>query len=315
MREHPLYVFEEDGKSFDKIQLTGEEAQLILDERGFENQRVRDINHVLDLQTMMDNGDWKGETLLTFAKNGDGRIHLVDGQHRLAAFVEHARKQDDDTTMGFLINVVDDVPFEVYAHLDAMQKKRPAAVVAEALGLSVHRDLLKVCLSAAAYAMRYSGFTLKRKIGERNASGNVPYRNRRQYLEMRKSALERAGKLLDLQGGGDAARAIKKYLTQSRVLPVVLETLNAESDEGFDFWTGVIVATDNSSAVQGNLQTCLMQGFGKVHPASVSFRARMCASAWNNRNGTFKVSRAEKPDGVTIKGAKIDGRDVVVAAK
>ncbi len=325
---HVLYPFQEGQEQSGDVTLTREMADEIVSLRGFEKQRVADAVHIANLKTMMDDGDWFGPSTLTFARNSDGALWLVDGQHRLRAFVEHARARDyeegaEPTRMDWHVQVVPGDPAEAYAALDSVARNRSGAVIGEALRLPVPPRLLRVALAAAGKALAYSGLSIKTTITERSDAGRekqrevahkIPIRLSRGYVASREAAFATMGELM----AGRAAtgeREIGKFLSQARVLPVCLETLHAAPEEARAFWQAVITGKDDDKwQVIPELRLAIRQGHRQPVPGAASFRARMAASGWNARNGgVFKVVRKlEKPDPVPIAKAEIDGRPVKV---
>ena len=328
---HVLYPFQEGQERSGNISLTRATAEQIVDLMGFERQRVADAVHIANLKTMMDDDDWFGPSTLTFARNGGGALWLVDGQHRLRAFVEHARARDygqepgaEPTRMAWHIEVVPGEPAEAYAALDSVARNRSGAVIGEALRLPVPPRLLRVALAAAGKALAYSGLEIKTNITEKNDTGRekqrevahkIPIRLSRAYIASRESAFAAMGEIMAAGKASTETRRVAKYLSQARVLPVCLETLNAAPDEARTFWQAVVTGKDADKwDLMPDLRSAIDSGHKQPVPGAVSFRARMAASGWNARNGgTFKVVRKlDRPDPVPIAQAEIDGRPVKV---
>ena len=325
---HVLYPFQEEDRRSGNVTLTRETAFAIVEDMGFERQRHADLSHVANLKEQMDAGDWFPPSTLTFAINGDGRLWLVDGQHRLRAFVEHARARDmaagDDaepTAMAWHVEVVDGSPAEAYAALDSVARNRSGAVIGEALALPVPPRLLRVAISAAAKALAYSGLkaeeTFPAPPGRKTPKvvrKRMPIRLSRDYINSRKAAYAAMGEVL-ADAGPKGERDVAGHLARARVLPVCLETLHAVPEEADAFWRAIVTGqdTDGRWPVVQELRMALAEGDTRKTYGAVSFRARMCAAAWNARaGGAFIVTRTAQPAAVEVQGAEIDGRKVRV---
>ena len=135
------------------INLTREEAQLIVDYHGFEHQRDLDWGHIAHLADLMHNDEFLGISQLSFAVNGDGLLRLVDGNHRLHAAIEYWAKSDNDEVIPFTAQVLAQSPSEAYAQLDSAVKVRSSAVIGTALQLPVPKNILRPALSISKYAL------------------------------------------------------------------------------------------------------------------------------------------------------------------
>ena len=315
MSNDPITAIETSGDKSGVIAIDSAQAHILLNERYFEGQRVADLPHVANIADLMESGEWVGASMLTFAKNGDGRLKLVDGQHRLRGFTEYCRRSDEDPKMDFSIQVVAESPSEAYALLDSMQKKRPASVIGKALSLAVPENLLKNALSAAAYALLYAGHSVIQQVGEeqKNVKAAVPYRIRRNYVDARREAFRILGDevLKDLR---QADNKVRSALTTPRVMPICLETIAASGAEAQRFWRGV-VSNNDPNQIQSILREALLQSIPSGRPYAASHKARMAAQGWNARNKdkmSVTMSREKKPDSVDLEHAVYDGKPIQV---
>lgn len=335
-KSFPLYPFQEEGKTEGIVTLTGAEADIIANEMGFEKQRVADHAHIANLMTYMQDGNWISPSLLTFARNGDEKLWLVDGQHRLRAFEEYAYRIDQEAgenaepmTMRFQVVVTDAHPQEAYAALDSVARTRNSGVIGEALQLNVPPRLLPAALPAAGKALLYAGVDVSESIAtlkqgkHRKAKAvtkRVPIRLCRDYITNRVDAFAAMGRVLD-SAVGEERKKVAKYLVQARVLPVCLETLHAEPAEAEAFWTAIVTGDPHPEGlwewqVIGDLRIALVEGDERSkQSARASYRARTCANAWNARSqGHFKTTRTGTPEDVPVHGATYDNRQVCVLA-
>ena len=183
------------------------EATHIYKHMGFEDQRALDAKHVATLVDLMNNGEFLGRSQISMASNGDGGLHLVDGQHRLAAFAD-----SDLDSMEWSLRVIrDNRPDAAYAYLDATTKKRPGTVVGDALGF-------KDCPSQSITA---AGFSLEYQIpkGYRLPFGNtktVPLRDKIKYVREHRGELARIKTLIDQAVDGKTIRPPSRRARCSR---------------------------------------------------------------------------------------------------
>ena len=240
MRIPALEPFENGEQSLGVVTLEGRDSLVIAEQMAFEHQRDQDFKHIGNLADVLDHGEWVGKSLLLFARDIEGRLWLIDGQHRLRAHAEYARRSNSAAEHEWVVQVVSDIPpEEAYARLDAMQKKRPAAVVARALQLKVPAFLIKTCLSAAAYGIRYrSKADDKTEVAGSKVVIDTPYRDRRDYIHERHSAFEAAGKIMFGLSANDSR--VRAAVASARILPICIETIMTSAEKATSFWRGVL---------------------------------------------------------------------------
>ena len=265
----PIAELEKSGEKITTITVTDEIARLILTERNFENQRDMDPVHVANIADVMQSGEWIGKSMLTFARNGDGILRQVDGQHRLRGFLEYARRSEDTPTMDFTIQVIDEDMREAYAQLDSLAKKRASNVIGAALQLPVPGVLLKNALSAASWALRYTAYSRETEleIGERivKKTTMVPYRECRRYIGERRDAFQRLGEEV-LAGMKTKDSVVKTVLRSPRVMPVCIETLHLGGEEAAEFWQprGRRIGSNRAPHVEGAIHIEAARGPARV---------------------------------------------------
>ena len=209
-------------------------AELLDADSVYENQRALDLKHVADLADVMKQGEWLPEAAtLMFALNGDGRLRLVDGQHRLNAYRVGL---EDESVEPFIwaMQVVTGDASTVYGRLDALAKKRTASVVANTVGLHEGmQSLISVCFSAANFGMIYlnggaSAYTYQRIPGAKPQPRTVPYRDRERWVKDRLAQFLTVAGLM--QKVPAVYRAARTVLRNARVLPLMVETLRYDSE-------------------------------------------------------------------------------------
>ena len=285
------------------VSLRGAEALVIADQHGFERQRDVDQKHVGNLADVIEHDEWVGRSMLLFAKNGDGRMWLIDGQHRLRAHAEHAKRTNSASAREWIVQVVTGEPREAYARMDAMQKKRPAGIVAAALGLQVPTQLIKTCLSAAAYAIRYQeATTTKTEVLGSSVVLDVPYRDRREYVASRDAAFRKVGECISGLTAND--NRVRSALTSARIMPILLETI-AKEGSAFDFWRQALTGKTECDAA-GYVRDRMLEpaAAGSKNPALVKPFA--AARGWNAFLDESKPTRPTKlPKSLSVNGTNL----------
>ena len=283
-----LFVWPE-GETVKNIDIDDAMADEILRKANFENNRLADNSHIDDLADMMVNGQWVGRTKLTIAMDGDGVPHLVDGQHRLRAFRAAVLRGMEDPMPVTLELITDFAPKEAYALLDSAQKKRPPAVIAVALELPVTNvHLLRACLSAGKWALKYADMTVTRTLGVYDQDGSareiemkdrVSFRGAaREYVMDRQKEFAALGAIMDAAKPRD--RRICAILRGARVLPVVLETLAASPPLANKLWSDVVHGVGVGELATSTREKLLERAPERT-PRAVSEKARFAAVAWN----------------------------------
>ena len=250
------------------------EAAHIHSTMGFEHQRLLDPGHQAALVDLMNNGEFLDGSQITMAVNGDGVLHLVDGQHRLAAF-----SSSDIESMEWAVRVIrDGRPDAAYAYLDATTKKRPGTVIGEALGFS---DCPTQAVTAAGFALEYQIPKGYRLPGDTKA---VPLRDKIKYVREHRGVFSRIRLLIDqaVQGGTMTKRQ-GRMLSAARSLPVIVETF--ETHGGVKYWDDFFAGSIPMAAeVYERLQ-------GKPAKGPATWASRVLSCAWNDRDkDTFKVA-------------------------
>lgn len=329
---NPLYRFQEQGEATGVVELTAKDAARIVEHMGFEHQRSADNTHIANLKNYMEDGEWIEPSNIVFSTNGDGRLRLVDGQHRLRAFIEYATDCDlrasdsaDPTMFKWAVTVTDANPANAYAALDSVGRNRSSAVIGEALGLAVPDTLMGAALPSARKALAYMGVENPAKVhgvkdGVRDESkvkqvhALIPMSAVRDYLASRGAAYTAMGRAVAEIVGRDQ-RAVAAKLKQVRQLPVCIETIHAFGDEAEEYWSAVIKGSTrderwhNIAEVRG----LLLAGHPKPKaPGSVSYRARMCARGWMMRAEEKKVDQPKIRKDVELEGCAYNGRPFTI---
>ena len=330
---NPLYRFQEQGETSGVVELTAKDAARIVEHMGFERQRNADRRHIANLKNYMDDGEWIEPSNLIFSANGDGRLRLVDGQHRLRAFIEHATDCDlraadgaDPTRFKWSVTVTDANPANAYAALDSVGRVRPAKVIGDALRLAVPDTLMGQALPSARKALAYMGVdntvtVYGVKDGARDDKGKpmhalIPMSAVRDYLAARGAAYTAMGKVVANPAGRDERSVVGK-MKQARVLPICIETIHAFGEEAEEYWSAVVKGSARGGRWPNvaEVRVLLLTGHPKPKsPGSASYRAIMCARGWMMRAEEKKVDQPKMRKDVDLEGCSYNGRPFTIQA-
>ena len=302
----------ESGEAVGVVELSGLDAYRIAEE-GFERQRHADKGHVAALADLMEHDEWHGSSMLLFCRQ-NGKIVLVDGQHRLRAYHESVARGAPERV--WVAQIVEGIPEDVYASLDALQKKRPNSVVGEALGFDgLNPRLVRSCMGIANQALAYRieepGFPvpeLETMAGK--ARMQHPQRDRRAYVNSRYGAFRALSGAVDVKTDRAGARTRSVLLTV-RVGPIVVETLHHEPDTALPFWSSVVSGTHPDGMIPDQAQQvrdiCLLA----IPPRATRpalYKAREIARQWNMHYKPGSSKRRPNPS----KPYKVLGTDIAV---
>ena len=262
--------------------LNREDVAGMLDgDAAYENQRVLDLKHVADLVDVMQQGEWLPEAAtLMFAVNGDDRLRLVDGQHRLNAY-RQALEDESVEPFEWAMQVVKGDASTVYGRLDALAKKRTASVVANTVGLHEGmQSLVGVCFSAANFGIIYrnggvSPYTYQRIPGAKPQPRTVPYRERETWVKDRLAEFLTAAGLM--QKVPAVFRPVRTVLRNARILPLMVETLR--HDDGAEARWRDLLHNGEPSDLLAIVTTKRKDETGSAH-----LRPRRIAAAWDKQS-------------------------------
>ena len=139
-----------DGSLF-PLSLDPSDANELVNMAAYSGQRSLSRSLVAELGALMRAGRRVPFSLLTLAYH-QGRLFLLDGQHRLQAL---ASIGGDAPRLDWAVRVFREPPDRIYALLDTVARVRPAAVRMAAMGVDLERRMLGVCNAAAAFMLQH----------------------------------------------------------------------------------------------------------------------------------------------------------------
>lgn len=251
-------------------------ADRILKELNFPGQRTIDSRRVYGHSHAIVKGDWMESYPIHFAALPDGRIWLVDGQHRLTSIA------NAPAPVSITVRIVDmeseKEARSFYAGFDGKGSVRTnvqildAVGIAEALGLS--QRMTRAVYEAAPLLMN----GLEPLYGSENMKKNPSM-----YLQSNRLALvtewAKQAKEYEVMTKS-AGKVMYEKLRKTGPVSVALYTLRHQPARAKEFWSGV---ANNDGLRRGDPRHTLIQDFGTrdIGTGSVRQRVQQSVLAWN----------------------------------
>lgn len=280
-------------------------AQSILDELNFPGQRVIDSRRVFGHRHAIIKGDWMESYPIHFAALPDGRMWLVDGQHRLAAIAEGIE------SVRVAVRVVD-VESEqearsFYAGFDGKGSVRTnvqildAVELAKSIGMS--NRMTRATYEAAPLLL--NGLEPLAGVVQMRANPGI-------YLQSNRLAAVTAWADQALQYEAaikSAGVTLSEKLRQTGPVSVGLYTLRHQPAKAREFWKGV---ADNDGLRKGDPRHTLVQDLlaRSMNTGSVRQRVQQSALAWNAffTGRDLKIIKCVVGATITLAGTPLDGK-------
>ena len=299
------HLAEREGGHVEMISLSGLEALEIASTMSFERQRHADAKHIAELADMIRHGEWVGSSMIVMARNGDGKLRLVDGQHRLRALYDAGVEE-----MPFVVQLIDGDAAEAYARLDAKQKVRSGSVVADALGYGSRfsSQVTRALFSVVSWAMTFEGthpgkaqVNLRhpndpKAVKNRTVRPSIPHRDLRAWIDD-EPALDIYNNIVS--GADNLYTKTKRSMLSGRCGAVVVLTLKGSPDLATEFWADTV--RSGASGIPEWMRTKLGEGIPSAVARAHSYKGRIATGGWN----AFVQDRS--PKAVPVDGAKIVG--------
>ena len=252
-------------------------AKFMLERLNFPHQRVVDASRVFTHQHALRSGDWMEGHAITFVDLPDGRIWLVDGQHRLTAISQW------DSAVPVTIRLVqvesEKEARHFYAGFDQKTSVRTNMQIIDAVGVAEESGLSRPMSEAVFEASTLLANGLEPVAG----SANVRQHKDLFLPSVRMAAIaEWAQEARQYEAAIAPAKAmLRRKLMLSGVVAVALYTLRHQPAKALEFWAGAakndrLASTDPRAALIADLLT------RKVSTGSVRQRVQQPAVAWNS---------------------------------
>lgn len=278
-------------------------AQRIIDESNFEGQRKVKDGRVQERVQDIEHGRWKPQVCaITFAETPDGKVYLINGQHRCHAISQSGRKVDNAVT---IIPVADLAEVRrLYALFDTPESKRSDSEMLEGAGVG---DALG--LKTRTTAALFKALTLLRNNLEPVAGAAI-----------NNTAKSRNGRLEDIGDWVAEARLFEslvahadyfllKKMQNSAAMAVSIYLLRHRRKEAIEFIRGI---AENDGLRKSDPRARLIADFSNRSLAHGSLRQgiQQVVVAWNAFYEGRDLSIIKCVDGapIVIKGTPKGGR-------
>jgi hypothetical protein len=256
-----------------RIMVTPEVAQQIIDRFNYVNQRKVSAQHVAKLASEMTAGAWTPGSQIAFGITPDQRVHLVNGQHRLAAVIHSGVPIEFQL---LLVPCADDRELRaLYHRFDAVQRKRGAETIVTSTGIAAHLGISKTVANGAYRAGVAIELNLRHVVGA----------NRPPHLGTPDGQLAAIGPWWDTVQQYAAildkcdSPLMRRRLADASIMAVALVTLKHQPVKASQFWGGV---AQNDGLPKGDPRRTLYIALSerRVHGFEGATMV-LCSHAWN----------------------------------
>ena len=281
-------------------------AKRILDELNFPGQRTIDSRRVYGHSHAIVKGDWIESYPIHFAALPDGRIWLVDGQHRLTAIADALAPVS--VTIRIVEMETEKEARNFYAGFDGKGSVRTnvqildAVGIADALGLS--QRMTRAVYEAAPLLMN----------GLEPLTGSVNMKkNPSMYLQSNRLALVTGWAKQATEYDAitkKSGKGLYEKLRKTGPVAVALYTLRHQPARAKEFWSGL---ANNDGLRRGDPRNTLIQDFATRDIGSGSVRQRVQQSvlAWNAfcEGRDLKIIKCITGAPIIVWGTPLNGKD------
>ena len=280
-------------------------ATRILDELNFPGQRGIDSRRVFGHSHAIAKGDWMESYSLHFASLPDGRIWLVDGQHRLTA-ISH-----QDAAVPVTVRIIEMESEKAarifYAGFDGKASVRTNVQILDAVGISGELGLSSRMTRAVYEAAPLLLNNLEPLSGSANMKTNPKI-----FLQSARMAavVEWAKQAHDYEEiTKNAGKGLYEKLRKTGPCAVALYTLRHQPARAREFWKGI---AENDGLRRGDPRHTLIQDLMARDMGSGSVRQRVQQStlAWNAfcEGRDLKIIKCVTGSPLCVWGTPINGK-------
>ena len=244
-----------------QLDLTPQEAGEIAYRAQYPGQRPVSAVALANLRALMERGRWAPLELLSIATDGENRLFLVDGQHRLKA---QAGLRDPKHSISWAVRYLEGTPSDVYAELDTVARARPHAVRLAAMGVTLGDRMLGLASPAAAFLLQHAS-------NRATDAGTILLTERDDFVLANVDTFRLVDELIP-QINDDYAHG----LYNPPVVALFFATLQLAGQEASKFWVNVFHAQN-----QGWQKVRNKVLLGRPDKAPTTFFSRLLAIAWN----------------------------------
>lgn len=282
-----------------------EMARRMLDETNFSGQRKIDQSQVDTYAEMMRIKVWLSGGQIAFGRL-DETLHLVNGQHRLAAVAQC------DIPQEFQVLVVEcnDIEHlrELYWRFDAVMRPRTTQQLLGSTGLAETHKVSRSMAVAVYQAMAFVTNDMRSPVGGHKA----PPKNR--IIDLRLHACEDWWSQARTYEGllEKCQTALRSKLFSGSIVAIALVTLKHQLADAIKFWKAV---ASNDGLRKGDPCHTLVQYLLTTHDkGSGEQNIAAVAAAWNAFFGKRRLSLLRPTKPARINGTPFDGKQHKEAA-
>lgn len=280
-------------------------AQRILDELNFPGQRKVDSRRVYGHTHAIIKGDWMESYPIHFAALPDGRVWLVDGQHRMTAI---AQQQSPVAVTLRLVDMASEKDARnFYAGFDGRGSVRTNVQILDAVGIAAEVGLTSRMARAVYEAAPVLANNMEPLAGTENIKSRPEI-----YLQSNRLALvsewSKQAKEYELIAK-DAGRGLYDRMRKTGPVAVALYTLRHQPSRAKEFWSGI---ARNDGLRRGDPRHTLIQDYSvrDIGSGSVRQRVQQTALAWNAffEGRDLKIIKCVTGAAITLSGTPLNGK-------
>lgn len=278
-------------------------AKLILESLNFPRQRSVSESQVYGHLNAIVSGDWMEGHAITFIELPDGRVWLVDGQHRLTAIARYTAPVD--ATIRIVPVENEREAGEFYAGFDQKSSVRTTRQIIDSFNASDAFGLTGPMASAVFEASALLNNGLEPLTGPQSTKKNPALflqANRLKAIEEWASEARQYEALIK-----PAKRALKTKLLQSGPVAVALYTLRNQPARASEFWGGLakndgLRSNDPRSTLYADLMA------RNLGAGSIRQKVQQSAAAWNAffRGRTLQQIRCVADAPIVVLGTHLE---------
>ena len=237
----------------------------------YDRQRRVERSHVLALADQMAHGAWTAGTQIAFARLPNGKLALINGQHRMHGVV--AANVEQEFQVAILPAETDHEVHQLYYRQDVVSRKRSTEMVLNAAGIAKEFGISKTTTRGAYEAGVIIACGLKRLQGQvlppalKTPDGKLeaihPYWTQVKTYD---GLVRRAD------------RVLKKAMQGGSVMAIAILTLSQQSDKAKEFW-GVTALNDGLH--KGDPRRALVLALLGRDMLVPGYSLHIAANAWN----------------------------------
>jgi len=251
-------------------------AKRILEELNFPGQRIIDTSRVYSHARNIVKGDWIESFAIDFVALPDGRIWLVDGQHRLTGITQ----QEGPTPITIRLIEVDSEKDarRVYAGYDQKRSVRTNTQIIDALDIAAETGLSRNMATSVFESASIIMNNLEPITGSANTRKNPEFFLQNNRIEIVREWAKEAKIYEDIVK--KAKNAIRVKMRTTGMVAVALYTLRHQPAKAVEFWTGV---AENDGLRKNDPRATLVYDLlaRSLVTGSIRQKVQQPAVAWN----------------------------------